>query len=252
MFSEKLSNIALIILAVVLAGAAGYFAFIGIRDIDVKSARLIKNNVSPASETFPQAGKENRKLYQSKKYKFTILYPSYLKPLKSRALNLFEASSSADMIQIKISDKPLDGAEFLAEDGVVGDSIFKYSAAENNWKYAGMYGGAESFGDKEKYKIYSIRPEDGAYLRREGHVPIKYKTRNGLSAWVGKSSNKHSTQGGDNWQIAFIESPRKQFTVRVYMRQCHGFYNSCGKKTESSGNSQTIFSVIDTLWFEDL
>lgn len=251
MFSQKQTNVAFIILAVVLAGAVGYFAFAERKNIAEKPARVQEKNVSRTPETFRRAEKENWKSYQNKKYGFTISYPSYLKSLKSEPLHFFEASSSAEMIQIKISEKPLDGSEFLAADGTVGDSIFKYFAAKNEWQYVGMYGGPESFGDKDKYKVYDVRPEDGAYLRKEGRVPVKYKTKNGLSVWVGKSTDKHSTQGGDSWQIAFIESPQKQFTVKVYMKQCHGFYNSCGGKTESSGDSQTIFSVIDTLRFGD-
>jgi hypothetical protein len=195
----------------------------------------------------------NGKIYQNEKYKFSFSYPNYLQTSKAQAPILFEAKSNADTINVEIIDQPLAGREFLASDGVVGNGIFKYSASKDTWEYVGMSGGTSDF-KGDNYTVSDFRPDDEAALRNEGYFPMKYKTKNGLSAWVGKSTSIHSTQGGDNWQIAYIENPQKQFTVKLYTMQCIGYYNSCatddGVYLQSRSNPQTIFSILDTLTFD--
>lgn len=197
--------------------------------------------------------------YTNTRYGFTISYPGYLDAAQTQTQTLFKADSATEEMQVVVIDKPLNGLEFLASDGVVGNSIFQYSGASNTWQYIGAdlddVGVANNASDtlEFQYQTSGSRPGDASTLSSEGYIPLKYQTKNGLSAWVGDSTDEHSTQGGDTWQIAFIENINKQFTVVVYMDQCAGYYSSCTNGSndylQSTSNSQTIFSVINTLQF---
>ena len=264
MNQREFSNIILVVVVVILVGVVGYFAFVK------KSEPVTQQTLTPTSSLTPTATsvktaalsptpspvvKSGWKTYANSKYKFSIQYPDYLKSSKAQTFNLFEADSSADGIRIEVIDKPLDGREFVASDGVLGNSIFKYSAVKDDWEYIGMYGGTDDY-TRDEYKVYDIRPEDETTLRGEGYIPVKYKTKIGLLTWIGNSTNQHSTQGGDTWQIAFVESPQKQFTIKLYLKQCRGYYNSCATDDSSYlkpvSSSKTIFSAIDTLQFSSL
>lgn len=251
----------LIGIIVVLVGVMGYFAFVKKPEPVTQQIQTSTPSLTPrptpvktttSSPTLSPAVKSGWKTYTNSKYKFSIQYPDYLASSKTQTLNLFEAGSSADEIRVEVIGKSLDGRGFLASDGVVGNSIFKYSAAKGNWEYIGMYGGTDDY-TKDEYKVYDVRPEDETTLRDEGYIPIKYKTKTGLLTWIGNSTNQHSTQGGDTWQIAFVESPQKQFIIKLYLKQCRGYYNSCATDDSSYlepvSSSKTIFSVVDTLQF---
>ena len=264
MNQKGFANIVLIVIIVAIIAVGGYFAFVKKSEPVVQQTPTPTSSLTPTptpvktatpSPTPSPVVKSGWKTYTNSKYKFSIQYPDYLKSSKAQTFNLFEADSSADGIRVEVIDKSLDGREFLASDGVVGNSIFKYSVAKDNWEYIGMYGGTDDY-TKDEYKVYDVRPEDETTLRDEGYTPVKYKTKTDLLTWIGNSTNQHSTQGGDTWQIAFVESPQKQFTIKLYLKQCRGYYNSCATDDssylESVSSSKTIFSVIDTLQFSSL
>ena len=254
-------NIILVsVIAVIIIVVGGYFIFVKKLQPVTQQTPTLTPSFTPTSvkTTFPSPSSSpvvnsDWKTYINSKYKFSVQYPDYLKSSKAQTFNLFEADSSADGIRVEVIDKPLDGREFLASDGVVGNSIFKYSAAKDKWEYIGMYGGTNDF-TKDEYKVYDVRPEDETTLRNEGYIPVKYKTKTGLLTWIGNSTNQHSTQGGDTWQIVFVESPQKQFIIKLYLKQCGGYHNSCitddSSYLEPVSNPQTIFSIIDTLQFK--
>ena len=264
MSQKGFANIVLIGIIVVLVGVVGYFAFVKKSEPVTQQTTTPTPNptptVTPVETTTPSPTpspvvKSGWKIYTNSKYKFSIQYPDYLKFLEAQTSNLFEANSSADGIRVEVIDKSLDGREFLASDGVVGNSIFRYSAVKDIWEYIGMYGGTDDY-TKDEYKVYDLRPEEETILRDKGYIPVKYKTKIGLLTWVGNSTNQHSTQGGDTWQIAFVESPQKQFTIKLYLKQCRGYNNSCATDVSSYlepvSSSKTIFSAIDTLQFSSL
>lgn len=256
-------NIVSVIMVVILLGVVGYFMLVKksepANQQTVTPIQSFTPTPAPVKTTIPSPTpspivKSGWKTYTNSKYKFSIQYPDYLESSKAQTSNLFEAYSGADQIRVEVIDKSLDGREFLASDGVVGNSIFKYSAIKDNWEYIGMYGGTDDY-TKDEYKVYDFRPGDETILQGEGYIPVKYKTKTGLVTWVGNSTNQHSTQGGDTWQIAFVENPQKRFTVKLFLTQCRGYYNVCAVNDsgylEPISNPQTIFPLIDTLRFSN-
>jgi hypothetical protein len=251
----------IIVLVVVVAISIGWY-FLAHKSVALAPVATITtpntatiNNISQGSTSAalpsPVINTAVWKTYRNQQYGFTLSYPNYLAAQTSQSANAFEANSAAERFTVTVINQPLDGVDFLTSDGIVEDSIFQFSASSSSWIYIGTDDTDPNGVLKFHYATSGPQYYYGDILTNEEYVPSLYQTAGGYVAWVGNDTKENGTQGGDVSQIAFIESPTKQFTIVVDMDQCWEYDNSCATgndaKLKPVSTAQTIFSVIDTL-----
>jgi hypothetical protein len=184
--------------------------------------------------------------YRNDEFGFEVKYPSLFKIAEQdtngmKAGDKIPFEQSFEDLVIRVITKPLSEIEYTAEDGILAPSIYKFSRESDQWYYVGT-----TWGD--------FRPEDDEYLRKEGgSVPEKYHITEEVDAWVAYATDIHSTEGGNSWQTAYIESSDKKFTVTILLSRC-----SSAERREACAhygdydlltNAGTISTVLSTFRF---